>query len=174
LIVVIRGACSESSVRVSEIASAHLVEDELAGPLRLIEGVPHDLLRDAGDLDVHLESRDALARAGDLEVHVTEVILGALDVGEDDVVVALLDEAHGDAADRRLDRHPGVHQRESRAADGAHRGRAVRLERLGDEPDRVREVLERRDHRLERPLASAPCPMSRRFGPRMKPVSPTE
>ena len=39
--------------------------------------------------------------AGDLEVHVTEVILGALDVGEDDVVVALLDEAHGDPAHRR-------------------------------------------------------------------------
>ena len=37
------------------------------------------------------------ARAGDLEVHVAEVILGALDVGEDDVVVALLDEAHRDA-----------------------------------------------------------------------------
>ena len=78
----------------------HLVEDELAGPLGLVESVPHDLLRDAGDLDVHLEGRDALARACDLEVHVAEVILGALDVGEDDVVVALLDEAHGDAADR--------------------------------------------------------------------------
>ena len=60
----------------------------------------HDLLRDAGDLDVHLQRGDALAGAGDLEVHVAEVVLGALDVGEDDVVVALLDEAHGDAADR--------------------------------------------------------------------------
>ncbi len=38
-----------------------------------------------------------VARAGDLEVHVAEVVLGALDVGEDDVVVALLDEAHRDA-----------------------------------------------------------------------------
>ena len=37
-------------------------------------------------------------RAGDLEVHVAEVVLRALDVGEDDVVVALLDEAHRDAA----------------------------------------------------------------------------
>jgi hypothetical protein len=60
----------------------HLVEDELAGALGLVESVPHDLLRDPGDLDVHLEGRDALARACDLEVHVTEVILGALDVGE--------------------------------------------------------------------------------------------
>ena len=39
-----------------------------------------------------------VAGAGDLEVHVAEVVLGALDVGEDDVVVALLDEAHRDPA----------------------------------------------------------------------------
>ncbi len=55
-------------------------------------------------------------------------------------------------ADRRLDRHAGVHQRERRAADRAHRRRAVRLERLRDDADRVRELLRRRDHRLERPL----------------------
>ena len=34
---------------------------------------------------------------GDLEVHVAEVVLDAGDVGEDDVVVTLLDQAHGDA-----------------------------------------------------------------------------
>ena len=38
--------------------------------------------------------------AGDLEVHVAEVVLDAGDVGEDGVVVALLDEAHRDAGDR--------------------------------------------------------------------------
>src|SRR4051812_35005619 len=134
----------------------HLREDEGACPLRLLERVPHDLLRDAGDLDVHLERGDPVLRAGHLEVHVTEVILGALDVGEDDVVVALLDEAHRDAGDRRLDRHAGVHERERRAADRAHRRRAVRLERLRDEADRVRELLRRRDHRLECPLRERP------------------
>src|SRR5581483_3023308 len=114
----------------------HLLEDELARPLRLLERVSHDLLGDAGDLDVHL----------------AQVVLRALDVGEDDVVVALLDEAHRDAGDRRLDRHAGVHQRQRRAADGAHRAGAVRLERLRDDPDRVRELVRRRDDRLERPL----------------------
>ncbi|TML11525.1 MAG: hypothetical protein E6G31_11360, partial [Actinobacteria bacterium] len=43
----------------------HLAEDKLARALRLLERVPHDLLRDAGDLDVHLERGDAVARAGD-------------------------------------------------------------------------------------------------------------
>ena len=97
LTVEIRGAFSESSVRASAIVSGHPVEDELARLLRLRERLAHDLLRDARDLDVHLERGDAVARAGDLEVHVAEVVLGALDVGQDHVVVALLDEAHRDA-----------------------------------------------------------------------------
>src|SRR3954454_9091048 len=130
----------------------HLREDRDAGLLRLGQGALHDLAADAGDLDVHLERGDPVGRAGDLEVHVTEVILGALDVGEDLVRVALHDEAHRDAGDRRLDRDACVHEGERRAADRPHRRRAVRLERLGDDPDRVREVLGRRQHRLERAL----------------------
>ena len=53
--------------------------------------------------------------------------------------------------DRRLDRDARVHQREGRAADRAHRRGAVRLERLRDEADGVREVLDGRDRGLERP-----------------------
>ena len=69
--------------------------------------------------------------------------------------------------DRRLDRHAGVHQRERRAADRAHRRRAVRLERLGDDPDRVREVGGRPGCTASSARwASAPWPMSRRRGPR--------
>src|SRR5437764_810773 len=85
----------------------HLVEDEVARPLRLLERVTHDLLRDAGDLDVHLKRGDAVAGPGDLEVHVAEVVLRALDVGQDHVVVAFHDETHRDAAHRCLDRHTG-------------------------------------------------------------------
>src|SRR6185436_8953360 len=130
----------------------HLVEDDLARPLGLLERRLHDLPRNAGDLDVHLQAGDALARSGDFEVHVTEMVLGALDVGEDDVVVALFDEAHRDAGHRCLDRHPCIHEREGRAADRAHRRRAVRLERLGHDADGVGELVCRRDHRLERAL----------------------
>ena len=52
----------------------------------------------------------------------------------------------------RRDGHAGVHQRERRAADRAHRRRAVRLQRLRDDADRVGELLHGRDDRLERPL----------------------
>ena len=78
----------------------HLAEDELAALVGLLERVAEDLEGDAGDLDVHLQGGDPLRGAGDLEVHVAEVVLDAGDVGEDDVVVALLDQAHRDAGDR--------------------------------------------------------------------------
>ena len=58
-------------------------EDGDPGVLRLRERLLHDLAADARDLDVHLQRGDALTGARDLEVHVTEVILGALDVGQD-------------------------------------------------------------------------------------------
>ena len=119
----------------------HLAEDEQPGLAGLGQRVAQDLERDARDLDVHLEGGDALLGAGDLEVHVAEVVLDAGDVGEHDVVVALLDQAHGDAGHRRLDRHAGVHQRQGRAADGGHRRGAVGLEDVRHDADRVREVL---------------------------------
>src|SRR5215475_777447 len=48
----------------------------------LIERDAHDLRRDAFDLDVHLQRRDAILRTGDLEIHVAEMILVAQDVGQ--------------------------------------------------------------------------------------------
>ena len=47
--------------------------------------------------------------AGDLEVHVAKVVLVAKDIGENGEVVSFLDQAHGNARDRRLDRHARVH-----------------------------------------------------------------
>ena len=137
---------------------AHLAEDRHARVLGLRERVAQDVERHAGDLDVHLQGGDALGGAGDLEVHVAQVVLHARDVGEDDVVVALLDEAHGHAGHRRLDRHAGVHQRERGAAHRRHRGRAVGLEDVRDHADRVGELVDRRDHRHERPLGERAVP----------------
>ncbi len=73
-------------------------------------------MRQALDLDVHLQGGDAVPRAGDLEVHVAEVVLDSLDVGQHRELAFASDEAHGDARDRRLDRNPRVHQGERRTA----------------------------------------------------------
>ena len=93
-----------------------------------------------------------LVGAGYLEVHVAEEVLDALDVGEDDDVVAFLDEAHGDAGNRRLDGHAGVHEGQRGTAGGSHGGRAVGLEHLGHDADGVRELVLARQHRDERAL----------------------
>src|SRR5215211_5368523 len=130
----------------------HLGEDRHPRLLRLLERALQDLERHARDLDVHLEGGDAVGGPGDLEVHVAQVVLHARNVGEHDVVVALLDEAHGHAPHRRLDRHAGVHQRQARAADRGHRARAVRLEDVRHDADRVGELVHRRHDRHERPL----------------------
>src|SRR6476469_5220904 len=130
----------------------HLAQDVQAGLAGLRQRVTEDVEGDARDLDVHLQGGDALVGAGDLEVHVAEVILDAGDVGEDDVVVALLDEAHGDARDRLADRHAGIHQRQRRSADRRHRGGAVGLEDVRHDTNRVGEVLGVRHDRDERAL----------------------
>ena len=119
----------------------HLAEDELAALVGLLQRIGEDLEGDAGDLDVHLQGGDPVRGAGDLEVHVAEVVLDAGDVGEDDVVIALLDQAHRHAGDGSADRHAGGLQRHRGGADRAHRGGAVGLERLGDDPDHVGKVL---------------------------------
>ena len=79
----------------------HLAEDvHAAVACAWSSATAHDLLGDAGDLDVHLQRGDALLGAGDLEVHVAEVVLVAEDVGEHREALAFLDQAHGDAGDR--------------------------------------------------------------------------
>src|SRR6267378_5412056 len=69
----------------------HLAQDVQAAVAGLIERHLHDLARDAGDLDIHLQRSDAV-----------------------------LHETHRDPGHRRLDRHAGVHQREAGAAHGGH------------------------------------------------------
>ena len=133
---------------------AHLVEDEQPAGPGLGQRRAHDLGRDAGDLDVHLQRGDALGRAGDLEVHVAVVIFGAGDVGEDRVLARLLveDQAHRHARHRRLDRHAGVHHRQRAAAHRRHRRAAVRLEDVGHDANGVGELVLFGDDRRERAL----------------------
>ena len=84
LIVMIRGAKSLISRAGLGQDLGHLVEDRQAGREGLLEAVADDRLADALDLDVHLQGGDAVPRAGHLEVHVTDRVLLAEDVGQDD------------------------------------------------------------------------------------------
>src|SRR6266446_2276079 len=112
----------------------HGVENFKTGFLGLCQRFAHHLDADAEDLDVHLQSGDAVARAGDLEVHVAVVVFGAGDVREDRILVVLTnDEAHGDARAGGLERHASVHEGERSAADRGHRRRPVGLENVGNE-----------------------------------------
>ncbi len=119
----------------------HLVEDERAALLRLGEGAGEDLEGEARGLVVHLERRDAALGAADLEVHVAEEVLDALDVGEDDGLALLLDEAHGDAGDGALQRHAAVHEGQAAAAGARHGARAVGLHDVGDDAEGVGELV---------------------------------
>ena len=122
----------------------------------LRKGLGHHLGADAGDLDVHLQGRDALGGPCHFEVHVAQVILGALNIGQDLVAsVRVADQAHCHAGDRRLDRHAGVHQRQGGSANRCHRGGAIRGKNLGNDADGVGEGLFGRDHRLKRPSLPA-------------------
>ena len=101
-----RGACSPSSARAEVERLRHLAEDVHAAVFRLRERDLHDLLGDAGDLDVHLQRGDAVFGAGHLEVHVAEMILVAEDVGQHGEALVFEDEAHGDAGGRPLSGTP--------------------------------------------------------------------
>ena len=98
----------------------HLAEDVQPCVTCLVEGFAHDFLRDALDLDIHLQRGNAIICSGHLEVHVAEVIFITKDIGKNGEIVAFLDQSHGNACHRRLDRDTGIHQREAGAANRRH------------------------------------------------------
>ena len=61
-------------------------------------------------------------------------------------------QAHRDTGDRSLQRHTGVQQRQGRRTHRAHRRRAVGAQRLRHLTDRVRELLDARQHGHQGPL----------------------
>src|SRR5215217_7716344 len=127
----------------------HLAQDVDTTTLGLLERDLHDLLGDAGDLDVHLQRGDALVGTGDLEVHVAEVIFVAENVAENSKLLAFKDQAHGDTGNRTRQRHASIHQGERGAADGCHRGGAVGFGDLGHDTDRVGELFDRGTDRVD-------------------------
>ena len=129
---------------------AHLVEDVQPAVLGLRQRLLHDLGRDAGDLDVHLQRGDAVRGAGDLEVHVAEVVLVAEDVGQHGELLALEDQAHGDARDRRLERHAASIIESDPPQTVAIEEEPFELGDLRDDADGVGEVGRGGQHRLQR------------------------
>ena len=91
----------------------------------------HDFVADARQFQIELESGDAGFRPANFVIHVSEMILGADDVGEQFVTFQIAavaefgDEADTDSGDRSLDWHAGIHQREHSSAHTGHRARAV-------------------------------------------------
>ena len=108
-------------------AAEHLFEDEQAALERLRQRGFENRAVNARNLDVHLDGGDAVHRASDLEVHVAQEVFQALNVGQDSHLARLhvLNQAHRDARDRRVNRHARVHQGQGGTAHGRHGGRAV-------------------------------------------------
>src|SRR5690606_20964278 len=127
----------------------HFAENVDATALGLFQSDLHDLFGDTVDLDVHLQRGDAVFRTGNLEVHVAEVIFITEDVGQNGEAFAFLDQAHGYTGNRTCKRNACIHESQRRAANGCHRGRAVRFRDLGNGADRVRELLSGRQHRMD-------------------------
>ena len=100
LSVMIRGAYCEMSSRGSAIAFCHDVEDVHAALSCLLQSFLQDHRVDAGDLDVHLQGRDAFARSGDLKVHVAVMVFGTGDVRKDRVAIPFHHQAHRNTRDR--------------------------------------------------------------------------
>ena len=72
----------------------------------------HNLLVDAFDLDVHLQSSDTRRGTRDFKVHITQVILITQDIGENRKLIAFLHQTHRDTCDRSLQRYACRHHRE--------------------------------------------------------------
>src|SRR5262249_44019279 len=147
-----RGVVGDLDARLAQGRAEHVAEDVAARLAGLLQRVADDLLADAVGLQVELDAGDAAAGAGDLEVHVAVVVLVAHDVGQEDVLLALLDQADGDAGHRVGDGHAGVHQRQRAAADRRHARGAVGLLDVADQADGVGELLRVGQDRLEAAL----------------------
>ena len=74
------------------------------------------------------------------------MVLVTEDVGQHGELVAFLDQTHGDASHRGLDRYTGVHQRQGGAAYGSHRAGAVGFGDFRHHADGVGEVGLGRQH----------------------------
>src|SRR5574344_2472019 len=121
----------------------HEVDDLETGVVGGLDGVLDEVPGEAAELEGDLEVGDALAGSADLEVHVAAVVFGTEDVGDENLLrlVGVREQADRDAGDGALQRHARVHKGEAAVADRRHRRGAVGAHDLGDDADRVREII---------------------------------
>ena len=67
---------------------------------------------DAVDLGVHLQRRNEVRGTTDFKVHVAHRVFSTEDVGDWNVLVTFMDQAHGDTSDWGSDWNTSVHQRQ--------------------------------------------------------------
>ena len=79
---------------------AHFTQNMRAAALRLVKRDLHNLFRNAGDFNVHLQRGNAHFRASNFEIHVAQMVFIAQNVGQHRKTVALFDEPHGNAGHR--------------------------------------------------------------------------
>jgi len=96
----------------------------------LFQCLTENFLRKLMDLDVHLQSSDTLACSSDLEIHIAGVVFIAQDIRQNDHIVLVFDQPHGNAGHGGFDRNTTIHQRHDPGAHGPHRGRAIGLQNL--------------------------------------------
>ena len=110
---------------------------------RFLDRLGHDLVRNAAQLQVELETGDALLGAGDLAIHVAERVFPTDDVGQQFVIGDFIlssvfgADADADARHRASHRNACIHQRQGAAANRRHRSGTVRFHDFARDADRV-------------------------------------
>ena len=101
----------------------HLTQDMLTTSLSLHQSLLQNLVRQTVALDIHLCSSQTVGSTSGLEVHVAQVVLVTEDIAQYSILVltGILDQTHGNTADRSLDGHTSVHQRQTTGTNGGHR-----------------------------------------------------
>ena len=126
----------------------HDLQDMEPSVISLLQSPLQNGAVDTGDLDIHLDSGDALNRTGDLEVHIAQEVFQTLNISQHGHIAAfrILDQAHSHTGNGSLDRNAGVHQAQGAAAHGSHGTGAVGGQDLAHQTQRVRELFLGRDH----------------------------
>jgi len=97
-----RGVLAKLSARAGKNA-VHDIQDFCARLFGLDHRLSHDLVRDAGQFEIQLETGDADVRSTEFEIHVTEVIFAADNVGKRGVAFECLTLEFGNETDRDTD-----------------------------------------------------------------------